>query len=66
MILRGDRNQCPTCSQYFNSTRAFEKHRVGDWSVRRCLTPDEMTTKKMLKNKTGFWITKEMPREALP
>lgn len=60
--LSGDRNQCPECSEYFNSTGAFSKHRVGDYardangrSMRRCLTPDEMTAKGMAQNDAGFW-----------
>lgn len=60
MILSGDRNQCPTCEEYFNSTAAFEKHRVGDYApkgVRRCLSVEEMQAKKMAKNAAGFWVT---------
>jgi hypothetical protein len=62
MNLRGDRNQCPGCSEYFNSTHAFEKHRAGVFGVsRRCLTPDEMSAKGMAKNAAGFWIGSKMP-----
>jgi hypothetical protein len=58
IVLRGDRNQCQACKQYFNSTYAFDKHRKGDFQVdRRCLTPEEMMIKKMCLNAKGFWIT---------
>ena len=58
IVLRGDRNQCQACKQYFNSTFAFDKHRRGDFQVeRKCLTPEEMLKKKMSLNAKGFWIT---------
>lgn len=65
IILRGDRNECPTCGQVFNSSPAFDKHRAGTFSPpgRHCLSPDQMTAKGMAKNKAGFWVTKPNPRE---
>ncbi len=33
--LRGDRNQCAACGNYFNSTAAFDKHRVGEFGKDR-------------------------------
>lgn len=58
--LRGDRNQCPTCNEFFNSTLAFEKHRTGKFGIdRRCRTVGEMEIKGMSKNDAGFWITKK-------
>lgn len=57
MPLSGDRNQCPTCALYFNSTAAFDKHRTGPFSDRRCLTVDEMAAKGMAKNSAGYWVT---------
>ena len=65
--LRGDRNQCSICNQYFNSTGAFNKHRIfsdpkkHDWSTRRCMTPDEMLSSGMSTNQAGFWVTSKMP-----
>lgn len=54
--LRGDRNQCPSCGEHFNSTHAFEKHRHGDFGVdRRCMTVDEMREKGMHFAADGFW-----------
>lgn len=67
MKLRGDRNQCQGCGEYFNSTSAFDKHRVGDFGVdRRCITNAEMQAKGMVKTDSGFWIGKPMPIAALP
>lgn len=71
MKLRGDRNQCPTCGLYFNSTAAFEKHRVGDFqrssekrpnrygTVRRCMATWEMLVRGMAVNAAGFWVTEQ-------
>lgn len=60
MNVGGDRNQCPSCDEYFNSTAAFDKHRTGKFGIdRRCMTKEEMESKGMLKNASGFWITKE-------
>lgn len=61
-ILRGDRNQCAGCSQCFNSTHAFEKHRTGEIGVnRRCLSTDEMQAKGMVLRDDGFWRGSAMP-----
>ena len=61
--LRGDRNQCAGCGEFFNSTFAFEKHRAGEHAGngRRCLTPDQMREKGMDKNAADFWVGN--PRE---
>jgi hypothetical protein len=64
MKLTGDRNQCPGCSEHFNSTFAFDKHRAGAFGKdRRCLTPEEMEAKGMGKNSAGFWISSPMPQD---
>lgn len=61
MNLTGQLNQCQGCKEYFNSNAAFTKHRVGKFGVnRRCMTPEEMLAKGMVKNSRGFWVT--MPR----
>ena len=62
MNLSGQRNQCRGCDQYFNSNKAFDKHRFGKFEHgRRCRTPEEMMAKGMSLNKAGFWITEKMP-----
>jgi hypothetical protein len=64
--LKGDRNQCQGCKEYFNSTGAFEGHRTGKHGVdRRCRTVDEMIEKGYSKNKLGFWIASKMPTSLL-
>lgn len=61
ILLRGNKNQCGNCREYFNSFGAFDKHRTGKYGeTRRCLTPEEMLQKGMLKNKDGFWIGEKM------
>lgn len=65
--LSGDRNQCPGCSEYFNSTFAFDKHRTGEFGIsRRCMSNAEMKAKGMSQGVDGFWISKRMPAEAIP
>ncbi|ADC45141.1 hypothetical protein Rmet_6534 [Cupriavidus metallidurans CH34] len=64
--LTGDRNQCPTCRLYFNSTSAFDKHRVGTWDDRRCLTVPEMEALGMAINKAGFWVGRPRSGNAIP
>jgi hypothetical protein len=64
MKLTKDKNQCPSCDKYFNSTYAFEKHRVGDHGVdRRCKTTEEMLSKGMAINHRGFWVNELMNRK---
>jgi hypothetical protein len=57
--LRGDHCRCGTCGQEFNSTKAFDRHRVGDYAdeSRRCLSIAEMKSLGMVKNAGGWWIT---------
>lgn len=65
-VLRGDHNQCPSCGEFFNSTYAFEKHRIGKHGVdRRCMTTEEMIAAGMSLSKDDFWITGKMPQEIL-
>lgn len=59
VVLRGQRNQCAGCGELFNSTHAFEKHRTGEMSARRCLTSKEMVEKGMVKKPSGFWVGSE-------
>lgn len=65
--LTGDHNQCPTCAEYFNSTAAFDKHRVqvsavkGETFPRRCRTEAEMFAAGMDRNAGGWWITARNP-----
>jgi len=61
--LRGDRNQCPTCGLCFNSTYAFDKHRVGTFTppARRCLLPAEMLALGMEQRSDGFWVSTARP-----
>jgi hypothetical protein len=66
MKLRGDRNQCGGCGMYFNSTHAFEKHRVGEFGRdRRCLGATEMLAKGMVLGADGFWRGSAMPADVL-
>lgn len=63
--LRGDRNQCAGCGEYFNSSHAFEKHRAGAIGVdRHCLTRDEMLAKGMALGADEFWRGSVMPERA--
>lgn len=66
MKLTGDRNQCPGCDLYFNSTAAFDKHRHGTYTPneRRCLTVVEMLEKGMAINAKGYWVSAVNPKWA--
>jgi hypothetical protein len=60
--LLGDRNQCAGCGTLFNSSHAFDKHRVGAHGIdRRCRTDAEMLEAGMLKRADGFWVGSAMP-----
>jgi hypothetical protein len=62
--LGGDRNQCAGCGEYFNSSFAFAKHRIGEFGKdRRCMTVEEMQDKKMVKNSADFWVTAANPMD---
>lgn len=64
--LTGDRNQCPSCSLHFRSSKAFDKHRTGQFGIdRRCLTVPEMEVKGMSTNSQGFWITEQYRTESI-
>jgi hypothetical protein len=63
--LRGDHCKCPTCGEYFNSTRAFDKHRTGEYGARRCLSPDDMRVRGMVVSATGWWLTMASTRPIL-
>lgn len=72
MKLRGDRCHCRNCLEYFNSTRAFDRHRTGSYGTmrepgdRRCLTVPEMEARGMVRNAAGFWITGKSRRAYPP
>lgn len=61
--LTGDRNQCPGCGELFNSTAAFDKHRVGKHqnNQRSCLSVEAMAAIGMFKRNDGFWVGEKMP-----
>ena len=68
-LLKGNRNQCGVCKEYFNSIGAFDKHRVfdkpKDWATRRCMTSGEMISNGMSLNQAGFWIADKMSEQFL-
>ena len=59
--LSGQRCLCRTCGKKFNSTAAFDKHRSGSISERRCLTAREMRARGMALNSRGYWVTSKRP-----
>jgi hypothetical protein len=57
--------RCPTCGEHFNSTAAFDKHPVGDYTHgRRCRTPDEMHAAGMGTTANGLWWTTDVRKRA--
>ena len=62
--LKGDRNQCCACDEYFNSSKAFDQHRTGSFNGnRRCLTVVEMQAKNFGKTKDDFWLCPVSPKD---
>ncbi len=55
--LTGCRCRCGGCTELFNSIAAFDAHRVGMPTKRRCLSPAEMVARGMTTNDAQFWIT---------
>lgn len=68
LLRSGDRCQCPTCEEFFNSSKAFDQHRTG-WfagfmrapSMRRCLSSTEMAARGMKRGAYG-WLTRRGKR----
>jgi hypothetical protein len=54
--ITGSRCLCRTCGEYFNSVSMFDRHRVGEYPTRRCLTPEQMLERGYSVNEAGFWI----------
>jgi hypothetical protein len=65
--LNGQRNQCPTCGEYFTRNSVFDKHRTGNFvpPQRRCLSPAEMVSKGMFLGNDGFWRGQVAPENAV-
>jgi hypothetical protein len=49
------KSECPSCLEVFNGTEAFEAHRVGASSKRRCLENIEMLSKGWFRGRWGRW-----------
>lgn len=64
--ITGNRAQCPTCRECFNSDSAFDRHRVGSYddpkNRRRCLTTEQMVSKGFKTNAKGYWIRGKRPK----
>jgi hypothetical protein len=63
-LLTRDHCLCCSCGELFNSTKAFDQHRVGRYPrlrggrlVRRCLTAEEMQARGMTLGVHG-WLTR--------
>ena len=65
--LNGQRNQCPTCNEYFTRNSVFDKHREGSFKdgTRRCLSTPEMMAIGMWEGPDGFWRGAKMPDNAI-
>lgn len=73
LSLAGQRNQCCACLEYFASSSAFDRHRVGryakrgEWrGTRRCLTVEEMQSKGFELRAPGVWVTSAKPAALAP
>jgi len=61
--LTGQRSLCRGCNKVFSTTSTFDRHRVGEYPDRRCLTAEELTAKGW-SEREGIWRTPR--RAALP
>jgi hypothetical protein len=57
LSARADRCACAACGEHFNSTFAFDFHRTGDWTRRRCRDRKEMGQLGMRLNEDRFWVS---------
>lgn len=57
----GNKCQCARCSCVFRSLSTFDKHRVGPWADRRCLTHQEMQDRGFRQRADGVWMGKANP-----
>ena len=53
----GNAQHCACCHETFSGTTAGDRHRVGPWSDRRCLNPEEMQEAGLRQNARGVWAT---------
>jgi hypothetical protein len=57
LSARSDRCLCSACGEFFNSAFAFEFHRTGDWTRRRCRDRQEMRSLGMRLNNDQCWVS---------
>lgn len=66
-----DKCRCMTCGEYFNSTFAFDAHRIftskeavqaKDYARRACLSGEAMRARGMAISATGHWVTAPRPQ----
>lgn len=61
--LTKDRNECPSCGALFETSEAFDAHRIGDFAsgskpnTRRCMTAAEMEESGFRANRDGFLLS---------
>ena len=46
---------CRACGEVFNSLSAFDRHRIGKYPNKQCLTAEELTEKGWKQNTKGYW-----------
>lgn len=56
-VLRGDRCRCTACGEYFRSTYAFDRHRQGPYTDRRCLAVAAMSEAGFKQDSRGYWMS---------
>jgi hypothetical protein len=55
------RRQCAVCGEYFTRARWFDRHRVGPYTDRWCLSGFAMETPGMVQREEGHWGGPRMP-----
>ena len=49
------------CGERFSTAKAFDRHRVGIWADRRCLTPTQMVELGLKKDRHNRWAIAGKP-----
>lgn len=62
--LGSRRCQCAACGEYFNSVPAFDRHRVGPYTDRWCLSSFAMEALGMSQREDGIWVLRKFDSEA--
>lgn len=53
--------KCAACGEYFLTVKAFETHRYGKYTDRRCTETADMDKRRLSLDEKGYW---RLPKKA--